>query len=53
MKHYNLDEIIRALMLDNCDITFTVINVSDDGIVSTNEEPHHITDNFNQQQAAG
>ena len=51
MKHYNLGEIIRALISENCDITFTVINIDDDGTISTNEEPHHITDNFHQQPA--
>jgi hypothetical protein len=53
MKHYNFDEIIRALISDNCDITFTVINIDDDGTISTNEEPHHTTDNSYKQQPAG
>jgi len=50
MKFNNLDELIRTLMFDS-DLTFTVINVNDDGIVYVNEEPHHVTDNFNEQQA--
>jgi hypothetical protein len=54
MKFNNLDELLKAFMVNSNDWTITVVdNWNDQYTELTKEEPHHITDNFNKQQQAG
>lgn len=54
MKFNNLDELLKAFMASNSDWTITVVdNWNDQYMDLIKEEPKHVTDNFNEQYAAG
>lgn len=49
MKYYNIDELLKMWNIENSDWTITVVNL--DPVIQ--EEPKHVTDNFNEQYPAG
>lgn len=51
MKFNNLEDLLKAWNLNNDEYTITIVNLDSPYHNYIKEEPHHVTDNFNKQQA--